>query len=114
MAQVEFFEDAEGTRPLPKDWGSAIIGKTAKTVYMRNNGPYPLMNVWLQITPTRVAGNYSYDSFKFLEIDAEVGVGQIVPAIIWQPKAGSDECTFEGNIVVHAIERKDWMSTEDT
>jgi hypothetical protein len=112
-ARVEFYADADGKEKLDRDFGFCLIGKE-RTIYMKNVGDKTLTNVWIQhiTTNTRYGLNTMpklYAStpiyFKYIDIE-EIAPGEIKPAILWSPSQGSDECAFEGNIIVHAIEKR--------
>lgn len=91
-AQIEFFEDVNGTKPLTKDFGIAIIGKE-RTIYIKNIGDTYLKEVKIEA---------SFIHMKGLEID-EIAPGETKPAIRWSPPSGMEEQPFEGNITVKAI-----------
>ncbi len=105
MVGVELFWDLQGKEKINYDLGSIIIGKESRTIYVKNVGKYPLQNVWLRIEPGDVIGEFNPKSFKALSID-EIAVGQTVPAVLWEPPAGSDECALKGNFIISAVEKK--------
>ncbi len=91
-AAIEFYEDINGTRPLSKDFGIAIIGKE-RTIYMKNIGDTYLKEVNIEV-------DFLY--MKGLQIP-DIAPGEIKPAIKWNPPNGMEEQPFEGNITVKAI-----------
>jgi hypothetical protein len=111
-AGVEFYSDADGKDRLEKDFGSCFIGKT-RIIYIKNTGDKTLTNVWIQTITTNV--RYGLNTvpkiestptyFKYIDIK-EIAPGEIKPALEWSPPQESNECVFEGNIVVHAIEKR--------
>lgn len=91
-AQIEFYEDVGGTKPLSKDFGIAIIGKE-RTIFMKNIGDTYLKDVRVEV---------AFLHMKGLSIQ-EIAPGETKPAILWSPPLGMEEQPFEGNITVKAI-----------
>jgi hypothetical protein len=91
-AQIEFYEDANGTKPLGTDLGVGIIGRE-RVIYAKNIGDTYLRDISIKI---------SYPHMQGLDI-FDLAPGETKPAISWNPPAGIDEQEFKGNISVNAI-----------
>jgi hypothetical protein len=95
VAQIEFYEDLGGTKPISTDFGVAVIGKD-RLIFMKNAGDTHLKDVVIET---------AFQHMKGLEI-SEIAPGEIKPAILWHPPLGTDEQPFEGSITVKAISYK--------